>query len=171
MNRRNLKHFRAACAWPFDVPEARFDDLPPNVQRTIGRLDSGLARMRKRLVNSCAAFTKAELIEGMADAGCSAIAHHALLHGAFVSAGSFMAALEKARNDRRHGALQKLMRDPKQAAKKEAFKAWKDWQAGRVIHKSQAAFARFIVDTFPTLENPKSVERWAKEWREAKATK
>lgn len=77
----------------------------------------------------------------------------------------------KTRNDRKRGAAARLSNDPKQAAKKEAFKAWKDWQAGRVIHKSQASFARFIVDTFPTLENPKSVERWAKEWREAKATK
>ncbi|MET4570619.1 hypothetical protein [Rhodanobacter soli] len=58
----------------------------------------------------------------------------------------------------------KLARDPKQAAKAEAFKLWSDWQAGKTLHKSGAAFARFVCDKYPVLESPTTVERWARKW-------
>lgn len=77
----------------------------------------------------------------------------------------------KAESDRKRGAAAKLAKDPKQAAKKEAFEMWKAWHAGRARYKSGAAFARHVVDVLP-LESSKQVERWVTKWRrEAQAAK
>lgn len=77
----------------------------------------------------------------------------------------------KTRNDHKRGAAEKRERDPKQAKKKEAFKEWQDWQAGRTIHKNQSQFAQHIVRKFPILESPRTVENWSRQWRKAKAKK
>lgn len=70
------------------------------------------------------------------------------------------------------GANARLARDPKQAAKAEAFKLWQDWQAGRARHKSGAAFARHVIEACPAIESSKVVERWVTQWRkDAKAKK
>lgn len=58
----------------------------------------------------------------------------------------------------------KLQRDPKQAAKAEAFRMWQAWQAGEVIHASGAAFARHVVEQ-TVIEDPNSVQRWMRKWR------
>lgn len=60
-------------------------------------------------------------------------------------------------------------RDGKQAAKRNAFKLWQDWQGGRASHKSGAAFARFVCGACPTLESPTTVERWVRKWAAEKA--
>lgn len=62
-------------------------------------------------------------------------------------------------------------RDGKQAAKAEVFKLWQEWQAGKTLHKSGAAFARFVCNRFSALESPISVERWARNWAAEKAKK
>lgn len=59
-----------------------------------------------------------------------------------------------------------LAKSPKQAAKAKAKELWLEWQNGRAIHKSGAAFARHVVRTLPDIESEKSVERWVTEWRE-----
>ncbi|MEO6927048.1 MAG: hypothetical protein ABI129_10320 [Rhodanobacter sp.] len=69
------------------------------------------------------------------------------------------------------GVAAKLANDPKQAAKVEAAKLWRDWQTGRMRHKSGAAFARFICEKYPVLESPTTVERWARKWAAEKARK
>lgn len=71
---------------------------------------------------------------------------------------------EVERLQRKRGAAIKLARDPKQAAKVNVFKMWQDWQEGRTIYKSAAAFARHIVNTQP-IESTKTVERWTKQWQ------
>ncbi len=68
-------------------------------------------------------------------------------------------------------AMAKLAKDPKQAAKAEAFELWQDWQAGRTLHKSGAAFARFVCDKCAVLESPTTVERWARKWAAEKVKK
>lgn len=69
------------------------------------------------------------------------------------------------------GARAMLANSAKQAAKAKAHELWKDWQAGRAIHKSGAAFARYVVQQLPAIESEESVKRWAREWAaEAKAT-
>ncbi len=68
----------------------------------------------------------------------------------------------------RAGAATKLARDPKQAVMPEAFKLWQDWRAGKTIYKSAAAFARAVIDKYPIIENPQTVQRWVTAWsREA----
>lgn len=62
------------------------------------------------------------------------------------------------------GAAVKLARDPKQAAKADAFKLWQEWQTGKARHRSGAAFARHVIDTLPTIESEKTVERWTRQW-------
>lgn len=71
----------------------------------------------------------------------------------------------KTRNDRKRGAVEMLARDPKQAAKKEAFKMWQDWQANRTRYASGADFARHVLDEQSALKNVKSVEAWVTKWR------
>lgn len=63
------------------------------------------------------------------------------------------------------GVRAKLERDPKQAAKAKAKELWRDWQAGRTLHKCQAAFARYVVQCLPVIESTESVNRWVREWR------
>ena len=62
-------------------------------------------------------------------------------------------------------ALKKLANDPKQAAKTEAFKLWQQWQQGKALHKSGAAFARHVIATLPAIESSKVVERWVTDWQ------
>lgn len=78
-----------------------------------------------------------------------------------VAAKSELSAHIKARQ---RGAQAKLAKDPKQAAKVQAFQMWQEWRSGRVIHKSGAAFARHVVSK-TEIENPDSVERWLRQWR------
>lgn len=63
------------------------------------------------------------------------------------------------------GAAGKLRKDPKQRAKNEAKKLWKEWHEGQTNYKSGAEFALHIVSVFPELGSTKSVERWVTEWR------
>ncbi|MDE2382809.1 MAG: hypothetical protein KGL71_11460 [Xanthomonadaceae bacterium] len=58
----------------------------------------------------------------------------------------------------------KLQNDPKQAAKAEAFQMWQDWQAGKAIHASGAAFARHVVEQ-TAIEDTNTVQRWMRGWR------
>lgn len=62
------------------------------------------------------------------------------------------------------GARARLQSDPKQAAKVEALRMWTDWQAGKSIHASGAAFARKVVD-LTAIEDPNTVQRWIRQWR------
>lgn len=65
-------------------------------------------------------------------------------------------------------AKAKLLRDPKQAAKSQARELWNDWQNGKTIHKSGAAFARYVVDALPDIESEESVKRWIRAWSKEK---
>jgi len=58
----------------------------------------------------------------------------------------------------------KLANDPKQAAMRETFKLWQEWRAGRMVHKSAAAFARHVVGKYPVIESPMTVQRWVTTW-------
>ena len=62
-------------------------------------------------------------------------------------------------------AKAKLAKDPKQAAKTEAYKLWQDWQSRKTLHKSGAAFARYVVD-LTAIEDTGTVQRWMRIWRE-----
>lgn len=64
----------------------------------------------------------------------------------------------------RMGVRARLLKDPKQAAKAEAFRMWQEWQAGKAIHGSGAAFARRVVD-LTAIEDPNTVQRWMRQWR------
>jgi hypothetical protein len=90
-------------------------------------------------------------------------------------AGLFEGACFSSFNDKLHkdviarfaraGALAKLKKDPVQAAKAKAFKLWQDWQSGKTLHKSGAAFDRHVVNTLQEITATKTVERWrTKEW-------
>lgn len=65
-------------------------------------------------------------------------------------------------------AMARLAKDPKQAAKAEAFDRWKDWQGGKTLHKSGAAFHRYVCGQFPVITSTKTVERWCREWLRAR---
>lgn len=64
----------------------------------------------------------------------------------------------------RRGITAKLQKDPKQAAKAGAFRMWQDWQTGKAVHASGAAFARHVVEQ-TVIEDPNTVQRWIREWR------
>ena len=52
----------------------------------------------------------------------------------------------------------------KQAAKAGAFRMWKDWQTGKAVYASGAAFARHVVEQ-TVIEDPNTVQRWIRKWR------
>lgn len=54
--------------------------------------------------------------------------------------------------------------DPKQAAKAKAHQLWQDWQSGKALHKSGAAFARHVV-AHTNIEDTNTVQRWMRSWR------
>lgn len=68
----------------------------------------------------------------------------------------------------------KLANDPKQAVKQQVRECWNDWKNGLRSYKSKSAFARDMLDKFPTqkdekgrqtgLESQRVIERWCKEW-------
>jgi hypothetical protein len=65
------------------------------------------------------------------------------------------------------GAQAKLERDAdgKQAAKRGAKDMWARWETNELRYRSIAAFARDVIKNFPVLENPKTIEKWVREWR------
>lgn len=64
----------------------------------------------------------------------------------------------------RAAAMAKLANDPVQAIKPIAHQLWLDWQSGKTVHKSAAAFYRYVVSQHPKITETKTVERWCKEW-------
>ncbi|WP_045764488.1 hypothetical protein [Xanthomonas albilineans] len=69
----------------------------------------------------------------------------------------------------RRAVAAKLRNDPKQVAKSQAFKMWQDWQLGKVVHISGAAFARHVVETLP-IDDTNTVQRWMRAWRKVGAS-
>ena len=85
-------------------------------------------------------------------------------------------SLENIEGPRRHAtrlaskaAKAKNKIDPKQRAKIDAKKLWQDWQNGKTLHKGAAAFARYVCKQYPVIENPTTVERWARKWATERA--
>lgn len=68
------------------------------------------------------------------------------------------------------GATTRLANDPKQSAKKVAQKLWEEWQSGKRLHASTAAFARFVVREQPVIQSTQVVERWCRAWSKEKRT-
>lgn len=64
----------------------------------------------------------------------------------------------------RKGVEARLRNDPKQAAKAHAFRLWRDWQTGKTVYASGAAFARHVVEQ-TVIEDPNTVQRWMRNWR------
>jgi hypothetical protein len=66
----------------------------------------------------------------------------------------------------RLGAAARLAKDTdgKQAAKSKAHKLWLDWQAGRTLHASAAAFHRHVCKELPAITSTKTVEHWCTQW-------
>lgn len=81
-----------------------------------------------------------------------------------VAALIFVAHRALTREQVKAAAPSRLANDPKQAARREAFKLWQAWRAGKTVHKSAAAFARHIVDKHPIIESPITVQRWVAKW-------
>jgi len=75
-------------------------------------------------------------------------------------------ALQNTLSERgRKGAQAKLDNDPKQKAKLEAHRLWKDWQSGKKLHKSKKEFCDYVVKTIPEIKAVKTIERWDIEWK------
>ena len=53
--------------------------------------------------------------------------------------------------------------------KKCVFELWKEWDKnGRPEYRSQAAFARMAIDHISSIEDPRTIERWCKNWNKEK---
>ena len=63
-------------------------------------------------------------------------------------------------------------RPEQRAAKEQAMKLFEDWQSGKKIFQSGAAFARHVVEhSNKVLVSPKVVERWVTGWMKKRAEK
>ena len=65
------------------------------------------------------------------------------------------------------GVKAKLANDPKQADKLFVKECWDEWQTKPHSYKSQAKFARAMLDKCEHLENQVSIENWCREWKKA----
>lgn len=68
----------------------------------------------------------------------------------------------------KRGAKAMLERDPKQLAKTAVHELWRDYQSGRKLFRSQAAFIRHALAVHAEVQSERTIERWIKEWREAR---
>ncbi len=138
----------------------------PEIVRTAELLKPVVARFlaaKKEAEQVFANLRGADLDEAVAYCRANPLSPEATAVLIFVSHRAFTQENVKA------GAAKKLAKDPKQAVMREAFKLWQAWQAGKAIHKSAAAFARAVIDQYPIIENPQTVQRWVTAWsREAK---
>jgi hypothetical protein len=94
-----------------------------------------------------------------------------LFEGVVIGIGNEDFARRVRSNLARVAARASVANSPKQAAKAEAFKLWRDWATGKAKYKSGAAFARDVCARFPVIENQKTAERWATQWRKEAAAK
>ncbi|MNT96678.1 hypothetical protein D3C72_2388330 [compost metagenome] len=62
------------------------------------------------------------------------------------------------------------LKDPKQQAKNEVLSLWNMWQQKKWLYASNAAFARDMLDKFPTLESQPVIERWCRDWTKQAAS-
>lgn len=67
------------------------------------------------------------------------------------------------------GAQTRLKNNRTHKAKPEALAMWKDWQSGKVLYESGAAFHRAVGEKLG-IETTKTVERWCSEWWKARDT-
>ena len=66
------------------------------------------------------------------------------------------------------GAIEKLKRDPKQAAKAKVKECWNDWQLKPSNYKGKSAFAKDMMAKFEELDSQAVITRWCGQWeREA----
>jgi len=68
------------------------------------------------------------------------------------------------------GALAKLASDPKQKEKILVRECWNAWQVRLTAYKSNAAFARDMLEKFETLKSQPVIERWCRDWKEESGT-
>lgn len=70
----------------------------------------------------------------------------------------------------RMGALAKLEKDPKQAAKRHVHSAWKEWQGRPNMYPSKSAFAKEILKQQPALDNQRVIVDWCGVWEKQSAS-
>jgi len=63
------------------------------------------------------------------------------------------------------GLANRWANDPTQVVKPEIQTLWKEWQGGKSRFASQRAFASAMVDKFPVITDPGTVETWCRDWK------
>ncbi|KTC84557.1 MULTISPECIES: hypothetical protein [Legionella] len=58
--------------------------------------------------------------------------------------------------------------EKKQAAKSSVKEYWDKWQETITLYDTQIAFALDMLEKFPVLTNPNTIESWCREWRKNK---
>lgn len=78
-------------------------------------------------------------------------------------------AREARKNMARKGAIARIERDPRQAAKQFVFNCWQEWQDAPDEYKSKADFARKMLkdEQCKSLTSQKKIEDWCREWEKA----
>lgn len=97
----------------------------------------------------------------------SSIAAAESLYSAMSIANDNKKEQEARRKNAYNAALGRLARDKdgKQEAKRLVREYWIDWQRNPNRYKSQAKFAKDMLDKFPQLENQVSIENWCRGWK------
>lgn len=62
------------------------------------------------------------------------------------------------------GAMEKLRRDPKQAAKIQVKECWVEWQNKPERYKTKSAFAKDMMDKYAELDSQAVITRWCSLW-------
>lgn len=67
------------------------------------------------------------------------------------------------------GAIEKLKRDPKQAAKIRVKECWNHWQQKPANYKGKSAFAKDMMTKFEELDSQAVITRWCSQWEKEAA--
>lgn len=67
-------------------------------------------------------------------------------------------------------AIKRHANDPKQKDKAIVLECWNSWQLRPEAYRGKAAFARDMLDKFPSLKSQPVIERWCREWEASNIT-
>ena len=154
--RNNDQIFAEAMAWPYPPNNISGEDFPVEFQLVLDAFAGDLLKARRKIVESLANFTKAELIESLADASCAAIAHHAMLKTGHAVGNSFLSQVNATVEARRKGGKNKAANSGMDAKRRAAVEAW-----AKTAKRGRGTKTAFITRQASRLEvSPRTIERW-----------
>lgn len=142
-----------------DKERDEFIDCLKQAAQTGGAVDDGLVQILYIATAYCAQAQMA-YETGNESMAWSLIADANYWHGILYIDGGNKSYIQAS-----SGGQARWKADPKSKEKDFVFERWKSWQANPSQYKSQAKFARDMLDKCEHLESQKVIEDWCRAWK------